>query len=127
MAEHYARTPIKPVATRVIVIDDVGARLIGTRRQRGIRRWYYEVPAYPDLLLIVDRCWLEDLAGWHSSALYDPTGTDSTITLDVLPNAPARWRDTQIVKIKLRPLIGHRASVPPLSIILAAWLRPEEA
>lgn len=73
---------------------------IGQRELQGSARFYYTHQDHPRLLLVTHGQPLEALAGETLVAFFGQP--DSTILCDVLPGAPAWWRDAHVTQCTLK-------------------------
>lgn len=88
-----------------VIIDSVAVRMFhqfADRAFRGQQRYYYASDDYPSILQVSHGAPLAAILRQVRFALIDYDSTDSNITLDMLPTAPARWRDIQIVSVSLK-------------------------
>ena len=89
-----------------VIIDTVTVRVfrqLADRTFNGQRRCYYASDDYPAVLIVSHGAPLSEMLKQVRVVLIDHETTDSNIVLDRFPNAPARWRDMQIVSVSVTP------------------------
>lgn len=105
-----------------VKIDSIEAALFDQRTVNGIPRGYYTVAGYGNLLLVTHGHSLAWFEGKVAIALFGEP--DSRIVADVLPGAPARWRNEPIVQCTIKQVERlPRGKAIPLSEALARRLK----
>ena len=100
-----------------VKVDFLTTTQIDQRIINNVKRYYYTVAEYKDLLLVTQRLPYQALRGQIVIAMF--SNPDSTIACDVLPQSPAHWRNIKLTQCTLKPVRELREGLTlPLSKVL---------